>query len=144
MDDELEIGIKTVEAVLEKERPIDSSDPEWMQKADHVFTKADARLTEDVETATEYLMTRGHPEEDARALAEYLQRAKREEAKQKRTAKSTESQQLSSVDTNEQLERSPFLVDGGGVDLDGDDVDGDDVEPDETAAFDGYDPFLWA
>lgn len=90
MDKELEVGIKTVEAVLEKERPIDEGDPEWMQKADHVFTQADARLTEDVETATEYLMTRGHPEEDARALAEYLQRAKREEeeGKQKRTAKS--------------------------------------------------------
>jgi hypothetical protein len=46
--------------------------PAWEREAKHVFSKADSRLTEDVETATEYLMGRGHAREQARRLAEFL------------------------------------------------------------------------
>lgn len=141
-------------ATIEKLRRGSARDEESarLQKAANAVHKM--ALTSGTETAKGYLMGRGHSEEDAQRLAEYLDSIEREEPEksddraakeEQQTAKSTESQQLSSQsDTNEQIERSPLLVDGGGgVDLDGDDID--DEETDESdPTLDERDPFLYA
>jgi hypothetical protein len=76
MDDVLTVEeLERFAALLERYRPLDSDDPEWLHKADYELRKAAPELTGGVETATEYLMNeRGHPEPGARQLAEFLNR----------------------------------------------------------------------
>lgn len=99
----------------------------WVEEMEHVFSKSAPELTEDVETATQYLMDeRGHPEANARQLAEVLFELDEED---------TKTETMTETDTDETITEIKTLLnkiakDYDHVDFDTPTADQEDVERD--------------